>query len=149
MPGEPVLAKRAEAWDADVGRRIRARRLEGGLSQTELGQKLGISFQQIQKYEKGVNRVSAGRLQRIGDALQVPMTFFYGAKRSGLGHLKPSRLFALLADRDALQLATAFKVLSDRTLRRSFVRLMQTITRPKTLSRKKSPQKRSRAGADK
>ncbi len=137
MPGEPVLAKRAEAWDAEVGRRIRARRLECGFSQTELAQRVGISFQQIQKYEKGVNRVSAGRLQRIGDALQVPMKFFYDAERSGRGRFKPSRLFTLLADRDALHLVTAFNGVSHRALRRSFVHLMKSITQPKTVARKK------------
>ena len=146
MPGEPVLAKRAEAWDAEVGRRIRARRLECGFSQSDLARRVGISFQQIQKYEKGVNRVSAGRLQRIAGALQVPMKFFYGAELPGLSRFKTSRLFYLLADRDALQLVTAFNVLSDRTLRRSFVRLMKQLTQPKT--RKKATGGKNRARAN-
>jgi transcriptional regulator with XRE-family HTH domain len=145
MPGEPVLAKRAEAWDAEVGRRIRARRLECGFSQSDLARRVGISFQQIQKYEKGVNRVSAGRLQRIAGALQVPMKFFYGAELPGLSRFKTSRLFYLLADRDALHLVTAFNVLSDRTLRRSFVRLMQTLTHPKTRKRATGGKSRARA----
>src|SRR5437016_14271832 len=63
--------------DTEIGRRIRALRLERGLSQTELGNLLGVTFQQIQKYEKGANRVAAGRLQRVAEALEVPITFFY------------------------------------------------------------------------
>src|SRR6267142_4549181 len=63
--------------DIELGKRIRLRRVEQKISQAELGDKLGVSFQQVQKYEKGVNRVTAGRLQQIADALDVPVTFFY------------------------------------------------------------------------
>src|ERR1700730_9664940 len=146
MSEMPLLARRAELGDAEVGRRIRARRLECGFSQTELARRVGISFQQIHKYEKGVNRVIAGRLQRIAGALQVPLKLFYGAELPGLTRFKTSRLFYLLADRDALQLVTAFNRLSDRTLRRSFVRLMKELTHPKT--RKKATGGKNRARAN-
>ena len=63
--------------DIELGKRIRLRRVEQKISQTELGDKLGVSFQQVQKYEKGVNRVGAARLQQIATALDVPVTFFY------------------------------------------------------------------------
>ena len=63
--------------DIEMGKRIRLRRVEQRISQAELGQKLGVSFQQVQKYEKGVNRVGAARLQQIATALDVPVTFFY------------------------------------------------------------------------
>src|SRR5450631_4196373 len=63
--------------DVELGKRIRLRRVEQHISQTELGDKLGVSFQQVQKYEKGVNRVGAARLQQIATALDVPITFFY------------------------------------------------------------------------
>jgi transcriptional regulator with XRE-family HTH domain len=151
MPGKPLLAKQTEPWDAEVGTRIRARRLECGLSQTELGQGVGISFQQVQKYEKGTNRVSAARLRQISGVLEVPMTFFYGpdgAARSGQGRFTPSRLFALLADRDALHLVTAFHRLPNRALKRSLVRLVQKMTRPKTVSRKKVAGGKIRVVAD-
>src|ERR1700726_1246675 len=69
--------KAPDACDADVGRRIRAQRLLCHMSQTELGNRVGITFQQIQKYEKGVNRVGAGRLARIADVLSVPVAFFF------------------------------------------------------------------------
>ncbi len=63
--------------DIELGKRIRLRRVEQRISQAELGDKLGVSFQQVQKYEKGVNRVGAARLQQIATALDVPVTFFY------------------------------------------------------------------------
>ncbi|UNF38474.1 helix-turn-helix domain-containing protein [Bartonella krasnovii] len=63
--------------DISIGKRIRHRRISMRLSQKELGSHLGVSFQQIQKYEKGLNRVSAGCLQEIANALEVPITFFY------------------------------------------------------------------------
>ena len=62
--------------DIELGKRIRLRRVEQKISQVELGDKLGVSFQQVQKYEKGVNRVGAA-LQQIATALDVPVTFFY------------------------------------------------------------------------
>jgi len=65
--------KSPDATDQSVGQKIRAQRIMRGLSQTELGNKLGVTFQQIQKYEKGSNRVSAGRLQRIAEILEVPV----------------------------------------------------------------------------
>ena len=72
-----VVARRADSRDAEVGRRVRSRRLECRLSQTDLADKIGVTFQQVQKYEKGVNRIGAGRLQRISEALEVPITFFF------------------------------------------------------------------------
>src|SRR5258708_2779669 len=64
--------------DKEMGRRLRLRRVEQKMSQNELGDKLGVSFQQVQKYEKGVNRIGAARLEQIATALEVPVTFFYG-----------------------------------------------------------------------
>lgn len=72
-----LRVRRADSRDAEVGRRVRSRRLECRLSQTELADKIGVTFQQVQKYEKGVNRIGAGRLQRISEALDVPITFFF------------------------------------------------------------------------
>jgi len=69
--------KSPEPKDIEIGRLIRAQRLLCGFSQTELADALGVTFQQLQKYEKGVNRVGAGRLSRIADKLKVPVTFFY------------------------------------------------------------------------
>src|SRR3981081_3692631 len=63
--------------DSELGKRIRLRRVEQHISQSELADKLGVSFQQVQKYEKGVNRVDAARLQQIATGLDVPVTFFF------------------------------------------------------------------------
>ena len=74
------------ALDRYVGNRIRMRRLELGMSQEKLGEALGITFQQVQKYEKGTNRVSVSRLHHIAETLGVPLTYFYeGGIASGLG----------------------------------------------------------------
>ncbi|SMF15854.1 Transcriptional regulator, contains XRE-family HTH domain [Tistlia consotensis] len=63
--------------DAEIGRRLREARIVRGMSQTELGDALGITFQQIQKYEKGLNRIGSGRLFKISRILHLPVTYFY------------------------------------------------------------------------
>jgi transcriptional regulator with XRE-family HTH domain len=96
--------RRAGAEDVEIGQKIRALRLERGLSQEELGREVGVTFQQIQKYERGANRVSAGRLQRIADALQVAVTFFYRdtveakvqPRDTGFGYLKSKKALRLM-----------------------------------------------------
>lgn len=141
MSGKPHPKRRTEAWDAEVGRRIRARRNECGLSQEELARGIGVSFQQVQKYEKGVNRVSAGRLLRIGEVLQVPMTFFYAGgagDESGPTRFAPTRLFDYLKNRDTQQLVVAFNRLPDRNLRRTLVRLVERIAHAGSAARKRS-----------
>jgi transcriptional regulator with XRE-family HTH domain len=75
------MSKRTQDTDIEIGRRIRVQRLAKGMSQTELGEACGITFQQIQKYEKGTNRVGGSRLQQIADALGVKPAFFFGASR--------------------------------------------------------------------
>lgn len=72
--------------DVHVGSRIRLRRMMQGMSQERLGEALGITFQQIQKYEKGINRVGASRLHQMADALAVPVSFFF----EGMGGAEPS-----------------------------------------------------------
>jgi transcriptional regulator with XRE-family HTH domain len=69
--------RRVDAIDIEIGGRIRARRLTKGMSQTALAKGLGVTFQQVQKYENGTNRVSAGRLRRIAEVLEVPTAFFF------------------------------------------------------------------------
>ena len=70
-------ARRADSRDEEVGRRVHSRRLERRLSQTELADAIGVTFQQVQKYEKGRNRIGAGRLERISEKLGVPISFFF------------------------------------------------------------------------
>lgn len=75
----PNLKRRATADDVAIGQKLRALRLDRGLSQSEVGSLVGVTFQQMQKYENGMNRISAGRLVRIAAALRLPVTAFYAA----------------------------------------------------------------------
>lgn len=131
MAGLLNRKRRPGAWDVEIGRRIRARRMECGLSQTALAEKLEISFQQVQKYESGVNRVGAGRLQRVCEALQVPITFFYDPEpRSNPARgpqVESTKLFDLLQRRDAVQLITSFGNIRDRVLRRALLQVVVQI----------------------
>jgi transcriptional regulator with XRE-family HTH domain len=119
--------RRAGAEDVEIGQKIRALRLERGLSQDELGREVGVTFQQIQKYERGANRVSAGRLQRIADALQVAVTFFYRdtaerpkgePRETGFGYLKSKK---------ALRLMRAFSAIPSSAARNAVVVLVEAL----------------------
>ncbi len=77
--------------DAHVGQRVRGRRKEMGLSQEKLAKSLGVSFQQVQKYEIGINRVSAGRLWDIADSLEVDIGYFFDGIAKGLGRSRKIR----------------------------------------------------------
>ena len=72
-----MIAKQPKPRDIEVARRVRARRIEVGMSQEKLGEKLGLTFQQVQKYEKGYNRIGSGRLFQISQILDVPVAFFF------------------------------------------------------------------------
>jgi len=111
--------------DREVGRRIKMRRRELGISQTVLGDTLNISYQQIQKYEKGTNRVGAGRLQHIASVLKVPISFFFDdlGGHDGGG----SEISALLDTVYALRLLKAFSKVSDHRVQRRVVELVETI----------------------
>lgn len=116
--------------DAVVGRNVRFHQLAAGMSQHDLGRKVGVSFQQIQKYEKGINRLGAGRLVRIAQIFDVHISvLFDGAsavpreKRSG------KRLGELIADPQTLRLAKAFADISDIAVRRCIVGLIEQIAR--------------------
>ena len=110
--------------DIEMGRRISLRRVEIGLSQSELGEKLGVSFQQVQKYEKGVNRVGASRLQLIAEALGVDVTFFYE------GNSKPEREVDSLLILDSsftLRLLRAYSAIKAQAVRRQIVVLIEMV----------------------
>src|SRR4051794_14146809 len=80
--GKPPPKRRATPEDVAIGERLRALRLDRGLSQDALAGAIGVTFQQLQKYEKGANRVSAGRLLAIAAALKVPIMAFYGGAQA-------------------------------------------------------------------
>jgi transcriptional regulator with XRE-family HTH domain len=111
------------------------RRLMLGMSQTSLGNALGLTFQQVQKYEKGTNRISASKLQQISLILQVPVAFFFDGMPSGPG--APTRMGAtpspdyltnFLATSEGLALVKAFMRIKEPRLRRRIVDLVQQIT---------------------
>jgi transcriptional regulator with XRE-family HTH domain len=140
MTGKPPKTSRTQAWDAEIGRRIRARRLECGMSQVTLGESLGITFQQIQKYEKGMNGVSSGRLKQISTLLEVPMSFFYGPdedEKTGETALSPTQLFKLLSRPDTLRLVAAFDRVTSGDVRRSLIRRVEKIAPAETPRRKR------------
>src|SRR5947209_2882021 len=118
--------------DKHVGSRVRMRRMMLGMSQEKLGDALGLTFQQVQKYEKGTNRIGASRLQQISLILQVPVSFFFeGAPPPpgvplGIGEAEsPAYLTNFLATSDGLALVKAFMRIDNPKLRRRVVELVQ------------------------
>jgi transcriptional regulator with XRE-family HTH domain len=113
--------------DRHVGSRVRMRRMMLGMSQEKLGDVLGLSFQQLQKYEKGMNRISASRLQHLSQILQVPVPFFFeGAPGGPVGVPEaPSYVNEFLATSDGLALAKAFTRIGNAKLRRLIVHLVE------------------------
>jgi transcriptional regulator with XRE-family HTH domain len=127
--------KTPHSIDKHVGSRVRMRRMMLAMSQEKLGDALGLTFQQVQKYEKGTNRISASRLQQSADILQVPVAFFFeGAPNApGTAPEVPGKAPAtdyvidFLATSDGLRLAKAFMQIERARLRRSIVDLVQEI----------------------
>jgi transcriptional regulator with XRE-family HTH domain len=124
----------AHPTDKHVGQRVRMRRMMLGMSQELLGDALGLTFQQVQKYEKGTNRISASRLQHISQILQVPVTFFFeGAPHvPGENHAQtdapfPQHVSIYLATSDGLHLTKAFMQIPNAKLRRAIVNLVEQI----------------------
>jgi transcriptional regulator with XRE-family HTH domain len=120
--------------DKYVGSRVRMRRMMLGMSQEKLGEGLGLTFQQIQKYEKGTNRVGASRIQQISEILQVPVSFLFEGCPSGAissrgfcEDASPVYVADFLATPEGLALSRAFTRISDGRLRRSLVELVEQI----------------------
>src|ERR1700737_4847367 len=109
--------------DIELGKRIRLRRVEQRISQSDLGEKLGVSFQQVQKYEKGVNRVGAARLQQIAAALDVPVTFFYDSDSK----TREVESLLFLDSAFSLRLLRAYTRIKSQAVQRQMVTLMEAI----------------------
>jgi transcriptional regulator with XRE-family HTH domain len=130
---EARLAKRGhDPRDADIAKRLRTLRLQRGWSQADLGNVLGVSFQQVQKYERGTNRIAAGRLARIAETLEVPVVFFYGddkARRSepSSGFSSIAIEFDFLQTDGAMRLARAYSRIDDAGVRLSLLRLAESL----------------------
>jgi transcriptional regulator with XRE-family HTH domain len=120
--------------DKYVGSRVRMRRIMLGMSQEKLGEALGLTFQQVQKYEKGTNRVGASRIQQISEILQVPVSFLFEGGPSGTANTdgfgegpSPSYISDFLATSEGLALTRAFTRIPDAKLRRSIVDMVENI----------------------
>lgn len=130
-----VNKKKPNPIDIHVGSRIRLRRTMLGMSQEKLGEALGITFQQIQKYEKGTNRVGASRLQNISTILNVPVSFFFedapgdpSTGQPGMAEANSSNYVVdFLSSSEGLQLNRAFIKISDAKIRRKLVDLVKSL----------------------
>jgi transcriptional regulator with XRE-family HTH domain len=130
-----VAAKKIpDPIDKHVGSRVRMRRIMLGMSQTKLADAIALTFQQVQKYEKGTNRISASRLQQMSNFLQVPVPFFFEGAPHTPGHPggrgevpSPAYVSDFLATSDGLALTKAFMQIKDAKLRRNIVNLVEEI----------------------
>lgn len=117
--------------DKHVGSRVRMRRLMLGLSQEKLADAIDLTFQQVQKYEKGTNRMGSSRLQQIANVLQVPVTFFFegapGQPKLDGKAPSPAYVNEFLSTSDGLALTKAFMQIKDPKLRRSIVNVVEEI----------------------
>ena len=130
-----VSKKQPNPIDIHVGGRIRLRRTMLGMSQEKLGEQLGITFQQVQKYEKGTNRVGASRLQNIAAILGVPVAFFFEdapgdtgvAASGGMSESSSTYVVNFLSSAEGLQLNRAFVKIADPKVRRRIIDLVKAL----------------------
>lgn len=132
--------RKPNPMDVHVGSRVRLRRMVIGMSQEKLGEQMGLTFQQIQKYEKGTNRIGASRLYQLSQILDVPVQFFFeDAPTSMTGrHASPNAGFAeskteaylldFLNSRDGLELNRAFVKITDPKVRKRVVELVRALS---------------------
>lgn len=126
--------------DLFVGNRLRQARTLRGLTQEQLGARVGIAFQQVQKYERGSNRISAGRLYEMAQALGVPVTYFFDGMSDAVAEASPAQVHSGFdasqavesiesddaSKREALQLVRAYTRMSDEGVRRSFLEMVKS-----------------------
>ncbi|MEM8936751.1 MAG: helix-turn-helix transcriptional regulator [Pseudomonadota bacterium] len=140
--GEPVARRKPSRTkggphpiDAHVGARVKFRRMILGMSQEKIAKELGLTFQQIQKYEKGVNRIGAGRLYELSRLLDVPVQFFYDdydtpiAAAPGMAEddADEDPLLSLVSSPEGIALCRAFSTIKDPNVRRRVIELVQSI----------------------
>lgn len=118
--------------DVHVGSRVRLRRTLIGLSQSELASILGLTFQQVQKYENGANRISASRLYKVAEALSVPVSFFFDAMEPANGkseHLALGDGQHIVSSRDVIELVRSYNAIGDATVRRGYLELGKALAK--------------------
>lgn len=135
--GEERNSRRPNPIDAHVGSRVRLRRMLLGISQERLGEQLGLTFQQVQKYEKGVNRIGASRLYDLSKVLNVPVQFFYDeapvlengvAPQPGLAEAPAEGYVSdFLASREGVELNKAYSRITDMRTRRAVLELVRAL----------------------
>lgn len=121
-----ITSRAPDPYDREIGVQIRVLRETRGMSQTELGDRLGLTFQQIQKYEKGTNRVSAGRLRRIAEIFKIPVATIIDARKHTGKPVKDDP-FEFLRVPGAIQLLAAYGHIRDRKLRRALTQLAELL----------------------
>jgi len=132
MPSSKHAPRAASAVDVHVGTRIRLRRKSLKMSQEQLGDQLGITFQQVQKYERGTNRVGASRLWGISKVLEVPVQFFYdglpdSVEKEGGEPAQPPEIYQFINSSDGVALATAVTQIKNRAVRRQILELARSL----------------------
>ena len=137
VTSERMAGKKPNPVDAHVGSRVRLRRMLLGMSQERLGESMGLTFQQVQKYEKGVNRIGASRLFQISKILDVPIQFFF-EEAPHIGDGTPARgmaeadsetfILEFLNSREGLELNRAFVKIADPKVRKSVVDLVRALS---------------------
>jgi transcriptional regulator with XRE-family HTH domain len=127
-----MARKQPDPLDIEVGRKVRAQRLEKDMSQEKLGAALGLTFQQVQKYEKGTNRISAGRLQRIAEILEVSTSVFFADARSP--RASSDGLFELVDTGAALRLLRAYSRIPSPSVKRALTTLAEELAADAPLS---------------
>jgi transcriptional regulator with XRE-family HTH domain len=123
------MTKKANPIDGQVGNRVRIRRMLIGMSQEKLGDLLGLTFQQVQKYENGINRIGAGRLFEIARILDVPIDFFYdgvGTPADGVGEAS-APVMEFVSSTEGLQLSLAFMKIRDPKVRKRVLDLVKSL----------------------
>lgn len=129
-----VAQKVPNPVDVQVGARVRMRRMLVGMSQEKLGERIGLTFQQIQKYEKGTNRISASRMHQIADALNVPVSYFFEGTNSleektapGFAEKSAPFITDFLSTAEGLNLNKAFLRVKDPRVRRKIIDLVKSL----------------------
>jgi len=121
------MPKRVEAVDVQVGQRVRAFRLARGMSQTALAEKVGVTFQQIQKYEKGINRIGSSRLKRVANVLGVGIASLFAEEGSASERTGRDPLAEMLSQPNAARLLQAFGGINKSKLRLALVNLAESL----------------------
>jgi len=128
-----MIKKTPNPIDVFVGSRVRLRRLMVGMSQEALADRLGVTFQQVQKYEKGTNRISASRLQAISDVFRVPPSFFFqddeSAGPSTAVGQETGDVSTFVSSKEGLDLNRAFLKIEDAGVRKSIIQLATALSR--------------------